>query len=218
MNYLSVKNWEKFQHYKDRTPPWIKLHRELLDDYDFSCLQDASKAHLMLLWLLASQLDNKIPADEVWLKNKLGLTGKINLKELIDNGFLVLEQNASADVEQDASKPLSLARSQEERQRREETEETREKFVLPDFIPKKDWEDYCEMRRLIKKPMTSRAKSDAIHALSDLQAKGHPPADVLRQSIFNSWAGLFAIKADTGNSARTQKPNFDGPKSNVTVL
>ena len=53
MNYLRVKNWEKFQHYKDRTPPWIKLYRDLLNDYEFSCLQDASKAHLMLIWLLA---------------------------------------------------------------------------------------------------------------------------------------------------------------------
>jgi len=27
---LRVKNWGKFQHYKDRNPPWIKLHRGLL--------------------------------------------------------------------------------------------------------------------------------------------------------------------------------------------
>jgi hypothetical protein len=57
MNYLRVKNWTEFQHYKDRNPPWIKLHRTLLDDYEFSRLQDASKAHLMLIWLFASQKD-----------------------------------------------------------------------------------------------------------------------------------------------------------------
>ena len=28
-----VKNWSKFQHYKNRNPPWIRLHVEILDDY-----------------------------------------------------------------------------------------------------------------------------------------------------------------------------------------
>ncbi len=30
MNYR-IKNWDKFQHFKNRRPPWIKLHREILD-------------------------------------------------------------------------------------------------------------------------------------------------------------------------------------------
>ena len=71
MEYLKVKNWEQFQHYKDRSPPWIKLHRDLLRDYNFNCLQDASKLQLMLIWLLASQMDNKIPADAEYIKQQL---------------------------------------------------------------------------------------------------------------------------------------------------
>ena len=35
---FSVKNWDEFQHYKDRNPPWIKLHNHLLDDYEFEML------------------------------------------------------------------------------------------------------------------------------------------------------------------------------------
>jgi hypothetical protein len=95
VRYLSVKNWEKYQHYKDRTPPWIKLHREVLDDYDMSCLQDASKLHLILIWVLASQLNNRIPDDPVWIGKKINATSKVNLKELIDKGFLLVEQDAS---------------------------------------------------------------------------------------------------------------------------
>ena len=34
---LRILNWEKFQHYKVRRPPWIKLHHSLLDDYAFHC-------------------------------------------------------------------------------------------------------------------------------------------------------------------------------------
>ena len=31
---LIPKNWSQFQHYKGRRPPWIKLHRALLDEDD----------------------------------------------------------------------------------------------------------------------------------------------------------------------------------------
>ena len=53
MRYLSIKNHKAHQHYKNRRPPWIKLHVAILDDYAFSCLQDASKVHLLLLGVLA---------------------------------------------------------------------------------------------------------------------------------------------------------------------
>lgn len=100
MEYLKVKNWENFQHYKERTPPWIKLHRDLLRDYDFSCLQDASKLHLMLIWLLASQLDNEIPVDADFIQKQIGVSGKINFKELIDKGFLIDASNTLASCKQ----------------------------------------------------------------------------------------------------------------------
>lgn len=51
---LVPKNWTSFQHYKDRAPPWIRLHRGLLDDYEFQCLPVASRALAPMLWLLAS--------------------------------------------------------------------------------------------------------------------------------------------------------------------
>jgi hypothetical protein len=57
MTSYRVKNWDKFQHYKDRRPPWIKLHRTLLDDCDFIKLPVASRALAPLIWLLASESD-----------------------------------------------------------------------------------------------------------------------------------------------------------------
>lgn len=97
--YLEVAEWDKYQHYKDRAPPWIKLHVGVLDHYEFSCLQDASKLHLMLIWVLASKLNNRIPNDAAWIKSRIGIKSDPNLKELIKNGFLL--------VVQDASKPLA---------------------------------------------------------------------------------------------------------------
>ncbi len=100
MRYLEVVNWDRFQHYKDRRPPWIKMHAELLDDYEFGCLQDASKLHQVLIWLLASQCDNRIPDDPRWVQRRLNLTGKVNLQALVDSGFM-------APCKQDASDTLA---------------------------------------------------------------------------------------------------------------
>ena len=95
MKYFQVRNFDKYQHYKERNPPCIKVHRSIFEDYAFECLQDASKLHLMLIWVLASQCDNKIPMDVEWLKRKLGVTGKITLKPLLDGGFIEAVQGAS---------------------------------------------------------------------------------------------------------------------------
>lgn len=93
--FLSIKNWSDFQHYKDRNPPWIKLHRSLLDDYEFTQLPDADKAHLLLLWLYASHHEGRVPADPDFLSRKIGAAQPVNLKLLIERGFLVAEHESS---------------------------------------------------------------------------------------------------------------------------
>lgn len=94
--FITIKNFEKFQHYKDRNPPWIKLYNDLLDDYNFARLQDASKLHLILLWLLASRSDNRIPADEKWISARINATSKVNLRELLSSGFITVIDDDSA--------------------------------------------------------------------------------------------------------------------------
>lgn len=92
---FSVKNWSEFQHYKDRNPPWIKLHNHLLDDYDFECLGDTAKGHLLCIWMLASRTKNEMPFDDKWIAKKIGASSKVNLAALVNSGFIVVEQSAS---------------------------------------------------------------------------------------------------------------------------
>lgn len=89
--FLQVKNWSRFQQYKDRRPTWIKIYVELLDDYDFGKLPDAMKAHLVGIWLLAAQTDNKIAADVAWITRKINATERVDVKALISFGFLQYE-------------------------------------------------------------------------------------------------------------------------------
>lgn len=61
---LRIPNWARFQHYRGRRPPWIKLHRDILDNEEFHCLPDASRALAPMLWLLASESeDGSLPDD-----------------------------------------------------------------------------------------------------------------------------------------------------------
>jgi len=99
VEYYMVRNWDRFQHYSKRNPPWFKLYNSILSDYDFRSLSDRSKLVLLLVWALASLTKNKITSDTAQLRALLGLKGRsISLKELIDNNYL---------IPYDASKALS---------------------------------------------------------------------------------------------------------------
>jgi len=56
-----VKNWQRFQHFKDRRPPWVKLHRDLLDDPDWHDLSGDEAKALVMIWLVASENDGNLP-------------------------------------------------------------------------------------------------------------------------------------------------------------
>jgi len=52
---MKIKNWNKFQHFKDRKPLWIKLYRDLLNDISWHKLDGETSKTLIGLWLLASE-------------------------------------------------------------------------------------------------------------------------------------------------------------------
>ena len=103
---LTPKNWKKFQHYSDRKPGWIKLHRDLLDDYQFIRLPLASQALAPRLWLLASEYEGgQITADLDEIAFRLHCTHnevREALQPLIDAGFFIDDSNALAERYQDA--------------------------------------------------------------------------------------------------------------------
>lgn len=119
--FISVKNFERFQHYKDRNPPWIKLHAAILDDYHFGRLHDASKMHLIGIWILASKTDNRIPCDPEWIGQRIGATAKVDLEVLVSAGFLLFESGTSTPLASRKQKAPLVEESREE-ESREETE------------------------------------------------------------------------------------------------
>ena len=60
MTTYRIKNWSKFQHFKDRKPIWIKLYRDILDQRDIMTISAESFRFLICLWLLASEDDDSL--------------------------------------------------------------------------------------------------------------------------------------------------------------
>lgn len=101
-----IKNWGEFQHYKNRAPPWIKLHRSFLDNYEFACLPVASKALAPMIWLLAAESsDGSVRIDSEWLAFRLRWPEAdviAGLKPLCDAGFIIVASDLLADCLQRA--------------------------------------------------------------------------------------------------------------------
>ena len=56
MRTLTVTNWDRWQSYRaDRgQPPWIKVHRTVLRNPEWTMLTDAQRGQLVQLWILAA--------------------------------------------------------------------------------------------------------------------------------------------------------------------
>lgn len=122
MARLVANNWGEFQHYKDRAPAWIKLHKRLLDNYEYQCLPLASRALAPMLWLLASEEeDGSIDYNVKRIAFRLRTTPEEveqAVKPLIDAGFFTLE----GECYQVASGPLAGCLPRERERGREEEE------------------------------------------------------------------------------------------------
>lgn len=122
MSYFTVKNLAHYQHYKERRPPWVKLHRSVLESYDFGCLQDASKWLAVGMILLASECDNQVPDDIAWIKRRLQMTSEPDVQALVNAGFIrhvgastalaSCKQNLTPEVEAEAEKETTQQQPQ----------------------------------------------------------------------------------------------------------
>jgi hypothetical protein len=78
-----IKGWSSFQSYKDRKPPWIRLHKSLLDNYEFQQMSMTAKAILPMLWLLASEDDDPVSGCVRGGYKKIAFRLRVDEKEII---------------------------------------------------------------------------------------------------------------------------------------
>lgn len=99
---VRVLKWNEFQHYKTRNPPWIKLHRRLLDKREWRLLSAPAAKLLVDLWILAAENEGEIRlslGDLAW-RLRLGEGAMLaDLQILAASSFIeVRKQDASAPL------------------------------------------------------------------------------------------------------------------------
>lgn len=90
VKFFRIRDFRKYQHYRDRNPPWVKLHGEVLDDYEFQQLPTSARYLFLHLTWLASKTDNKIPNDATWIERRLNADVPVgsDLATLFREGWL----------------------------------------------------------------------------------------------------------------------------------
>jgi len=68
---------------------------------------------------------------------------------------------------------------------------------LPDWLNKTDWNDFVEMRKKLKKPMTDRAVKLMLSKLETMKNKGINTSEVLQKSILANWSDVYEPKVQT---------------------
>lgn len=103
--YIVVPNWDSFQHYSDRTPPWIKNYTELLHDDAYLGLTLHQRGVLHGIWLAYAASHRQLSGDTSALYRQLG--------ERVSTATLIA-LNRAGFIELTASRPLAQSRGRGE--------------------------------------------------------------------------------------------------------
>jgi len=117
----TIKNWRKFQHYNHRRPPWIKLYREILDDPEWNTLEPAAAKALVMLWLIGSEDDGKLPASKT-LAFRLRQSEPQTRQQLAALSHWIVSDDASTMLAPCAQHATPETETERERETEKETE------------------------------------------------------------------------------------------------
>jgi hypothetical protein len=143
---MRIKHWNKFQHFKDRKPPWVKLYRDLLDDLDWHELDAQASKVLVMLWLIASEDEGRIPPTKT-LAFRLRMTEK-QTNDCLNKLSHWLEQddiNTISERYQDDS--LETEREKEKEKEAETKRGTKGSRLSADWVLPEDWESWARQER-----------------------------------------------------------------------
>lgn len=170
MDYIKICGWDKFQHYKKRNPPWVKLYTYILDDDDFDCLPDDSKLLFLCLLPFASRRNNKVRLDLKWLQKKLPIEKDITektLQPLISAGFIRRYQDDSDMIAERKQVAMPEAEAEAEQSRDRYNQNSTEFILLifnfwNKFKGRANFKGHRDLTTEIKKAISLRLKDYSV--------------------------------------------------------
>jgi len=207
---MRIKNWSKFQHFKDRKPPWVKLYRDVLDDMEWYELDPLASKVLVMCWLIASEDDGRLPNSKT-LAFRLRMTEKQTIDCL---------NKLSHWLEQDDIDLISEQYQTDSLETEKETETKKEKkataVATPEGVSADTWEDFKNLRKVKKAPITERV-IEQLKAEAD--KAGYSLEQALIECVMRGWQAFkadwvapkqsFANKYDVAHVTTPTPPNQD---------
>jgi hypothetical protein len=141
---MRIKNWDRFQHFKDRKPIWIKLYRDLLDDLNWHNLDPKLAKALVMIWLIASEDCGQLPEIKS-LAFRLRMSEK-DTKDIVTRLSAWLEQD-------DIDGISSVYQDDMPEKRREETDKEKE-IEAPEGVSQQVWNSFVKQRKTKKAQLT----------------------------------------------------------------
>lgn len=183
-----IIDWQDYQIYKDRRPPWICFHRTLLDNRKFQGLPESARCMLPMLWLLASEnRDYKsglIELSDEDIAYRLRISEdkvKKNAEILVSNGFIKVVR---FDTESYESVPIDRAEHSIDKDRKPSS-----KIGCPEGVSQQVFDDFSTLRKAKKMPLTATA-------ISTLQSEGKKAGmsleQVMAECCNRGWGGFKA--------------------------
>jgi hypothetical protein len=110
VSYLSVTNWNKYQHYRNRKPSWIKFHVTLNDQSNPINKLPISHRYLFdRLLLVAAEYANSIPNDSELIARLVGMSSRDCREGLanLQKGRWIKETKSKRRASKPSSRPSS---------------------------------------------------------------------------------------------------------------
>lgn len=203
-----IKGWAKFQHFKDRRPPWIKLYREILEDPDWHDLDGDTAKVLVALWLLASEDEDQ----EGKLPDARRLAFRLRLSETKINQAL---SKLSHWLEHDDIDVISTgyqgdAPETEERQIKEtDKRQSISGVSKPTSVSDQTWKDWLAHRKTKKAAVTNTVIAQII---KQAELCDYTLEQAMQEMCVRGWTGFNAEwinKGAGGQSRPHSKEDFD---------
>jgi len=204
MEYLKIKNWDKWQTYRaDRgQPPWIKIHRRLMRDPEWVSLSDAERGQLVGIWLLAADRDGVIPASTALIQKLSFMESEPNINKFIELGFICQNGVSVASERRQCDQPKAEAKAEKKRIEKKRIEH-------PDWLNLDLWKEFKKYRTQIKSPLTDHAEKLCISDLRKVMDKGHIQDDIINQTIMSGkWKSFYPVKQKFIEPGRVQPKEY----------
>lgn len=104
--WIVVRNWADFQHYKDAWPTWIKFYAGLLHDPNWTDLPESTRLLLAQLFLVYASARAQVPLSTRWLSRQLNMrVTSAQLERLNHAGWIEFSSRPCLEHVKSASSP-----------------------------------------------------------------------------------------------------------------